>query len=134
MPRISNFIYCLNAITSDIETNAIGVLSAITPEYVPGAFSFSILCSIMDLEEGNHNISMKFMSPEENVLVDIDAIVPYEKNDAVNLPKEQVGLNISTNLQNVVFEKAGMYKTKVSIDGILYGTYEIYVKGKNEGA
>lgn len=134
MPKISNFIYCLNAITSEMETNAIGVLSAITPEYVPGAFSFSILCSVMDLEEGNHNVSMKFMAPSGKILVDIDAIIPYEKNTMSNLPKEHIGINISTNLQNVVFESAGMYRTEVSIDGIHCGIYEIYVKGKNEEA
>ena len=34
MAKISNFIYCLNSITNENEANVLGVLSAITPEYV----------------------------------------------------------------------------------------------------
>lgn len=42
MIKISNFIYCLNSVTTEEEANALGVLSAITPEFIPGSFSFSV--------------------------------------------------------------------------------------------
>lgn len=61
MTQVKNFIYCLNSNTNEVEANAIGVLSAITPEYIPGTFSFSILCSIVDLEDGNHNITYNLL-------------------------------------------------------------------------
>lgn len=51
MSKVSNFIYCMNSNTSDTEANALGVISAITPDYVSGAFLFSVLCSILDMED-----------------------------------------------------------------------------------
>ena len=61
MAQVKNFIYCLNSNTNEVEANAIVVLSAITPEYIPGTFSFSIFCSIVDLEDGNHNIAYNLL-------------------------------------------------------------------------
>lgn len=130
--RVSNFIYCLNAVTSDVEANAFGVLSAITPDFVPGSYSFSVLCSILGLEDGNHNIKMQFIAPDGEILVSIDGIIPYERRTDSNLPAEQAGINISSSWQNVTFKQAGMYKTIVTVDNYKCGMYEIFVKGKNE--
>lgn len=132
MARISNFIYCLNSIASDTEANAYGILSAITPDFVPGSFSFSVLCSILGLENGNHSIKMQFIAPDEEVLVDINGVIPYERKTDNNLPEDQIGLNISTAWQNVTFKCSGMYTTVVKIDDIDCGSYHIFVKGKNE--
>lgn len=132
MVRVSNFIYCLNSVTSDAEANAFGVLSAITPDFVPGSFSFSVLCSILGLEDGNHSIKMQFIAPDGEILVNIDGIIPYERKTDNNLPAEQIGINISTVWQNVTFKQSGMYKTIVTVDNSECGTYEIFVKGKNE--
>ncbi len=132
MARISNFIYCLNSVASDTETNVYGILNAITPDYVPGSFSFSVFCSILGMENGNHNIKMRFSAPDGEILVDIDGIVPYERQMDNNLPPEQIGLNISTVWQNVTFKQSGVYKTTVTVDDIELGEYEIFVKGKNE--
>ena len=132
MAKVSNFIYCMNSDTSDIEANAFGVISAITPDYVPGAFSFSVLCSILDLENGNHSVRMRFINPKETVLVDVKIEVPYEEKKEVNLPKQYKGVNISSRWQNVLLEESGLYKTSVQVDDVDCGTFEIYVKGKNE--
>ena len=132
MAKISNFIYCLNSTASDNEANAMGVVSALTPDYLPGAYSFSILCSILDLEEGLHRINFKFKTPEDVTLVEVEGEIPYELEENSNLPRQYVGINIISDWQNVVFEKSGLYKTVVSIDGVESGIYEIFVKGKNE--
>lgn len=132
MIKISNFIYCLNSVTTEEEANALGVLSAITPEFIPGSFSFSVLCSILGLEDGNHNIKMQFFSPSGETLVNVDGVIPYERKTDNNLPVDQIGINISTVWQNVTFKESGIYKTIVTVDDVEYGTYEIFVKGKNE--
>lgn len=132
MAKVTNFIYCLNSNTSDVEANALGVLTALTPDYIPGAFSFSVLCSILDVDNGNHNVNMQFVNPAGKVIVDIQGIVPYDFNCANNLPKEYSGINISSNWQNVLLETSGLYKTIVRWDGEECGTFEIYVRGKNE--
>lgn len=59
-------------------------------------------------------------------------MIPYEKPAGSNLPQEQEGINISSVWQNVIFKKSGLYKTIVIVDDIECGTYEIFVKGKNE--
>lgn len=132
MARVSNFIYCLDSNTSDREANALGVISALTPDYIPGAFSFSILCSILDLPDGNHTVTIQFLDPQDVILVNVEGVIPYEKNKEENVPREYSGINISSNWQNVVLKKSGIYKTLVKVDGEQCGTYEIYVKGKNE--
>lgn len=79
MAKVSNFLYCLNTITNENEANVLGVLSAITPEYIPGTFSFSVFCSILDLSIGNHIVKMQFKSPNDKILVNIEGMIPYEK-------------------------------------------------------
>lgn len=40
MPNIMNFVFCLSSNNSNETNNINGVLCAITPEYVPGLYSF----------------------------------------------------------------------------------------------
>ena len=58
--------------------------------------------------------------------------MPYEEKKEVNLPKQYKGVNISSRWQNVLLEESGLYKTNVQVDDVDCGTFEIYVKGKNE--
>ena len=74
MPKITHFIYCLSSIASDEKTDVSGILSAITPSHIPGDFSFSILCSIMNLSDGFHDIEVKFLSPSKKVLAKLDGV------------------------------------------------------------
>ena len=54
MAKLASFIYCANTEKvsnpekKDESINAIGVLSALTPEYVPGMFSFSVIFSVIE--------------------------------------------------------------------------------------
>ena len=66
MAELTNFIYCINAERipskdgkSD-SVNAIGVLSSLTPEFVPGTFSFSIIFSVLDVNISESNKSSHF--------------------------------------------------------------------------
>lgn len=133
MAKVANFLYCLKSITSETEASAMGILCAITPDYIPGAFSFSIICSIVDLEVGDHSVILHFIKPSGVELLKIEGQVPFQVNEQCNLPNDYVGINISADLQNVVFEESGLYKTIVEVNNIELGTYEIFVKGKNEG-
>lgn len=64
--------------------------------------------------------------------MNVDGVIPYERKTDNNLPVDQIGINISTVWQNVTFKESGIYKTIVTVDDVEYGTYEIFVKGKNE--
>lgn len=133
MAKIKNFVYCLNINTVEGRTDIVGILNAMTPEYIPGLFSFSIGFSLLDITEGEHSLVVKFRNPDKEVIAGIDnAIVQYKKDENSNLPDEEVGINVAAGMQNVNFKKAGLYSTEVIVDGISVGEYYIFAKGKNE--
>lgn len=133
MTKIKNFLYCLNVDTVEGRTDIKGIMTSMTPEYIPGLFSFSIHFSLLDLAEGEHTITIKFINPEEETIAEIDNVkVDYKKDINSNLPEEHKGINIAAAIQNVDFKKSGLYFTKVLLDGNDMGKFEIYAKGKNE--
>lgn len=64
--------------------------------------------------------------------MNVEGTTTYKKPKDANLPKEYLGINISSNWQNVVLKESGVYYSKVIIDGVNCGKFEIYVRGKNE--
>ena len=138
MAELKNFIYCLNA--ERIQTpdgkgdtiNAMGVVSALTPEFVPGAFSFAIIFSILDLNINEDNkIQIIFKSKDGKELVNTGEIkLPLLPENDTNLPKEYSGLNMSMDFRNVVFEEEGVYTTQVIFNDVQLSDCSIYVKGR----
>ena len=104
MERITTFIYCLAANTiqetNGGSVNANGILSSITPEYIPGTFSFSIVFTLLGLEEKKYKLNLKFKDPNGQVILDTgELIVPYddiskEKKNTNSLPKEEARLTL----------------------------------------
>ena len=142
MATVKNFIYCLNAervaaIDGKGESvNAMGILSALTPEFVPGLFSFSIIFTVLDMDiSGNNTIQIIFTKDgEEKPMIDsgIIGIPPLPDNDFGGLPNEYKGINMSMDFRNVVFEGEGVYLTKILVNGKLMGDNPIFVKGKRK--
>lgn len=133
MAEIKNFVYCLNINTVEGRTDIVGLLNAMTPEYIPGLFSFSISFALLNITEGEHSLIVKFKDPDKEVIAGIDnAMVSYKKDENSNLPDAQMGINVAAGLQNVNFKKSGLYSTEVILDGTSIGEYYIFAKGKNE--
>ena len=140
MAKLTNFIYCINAerVPANDRTgdsiNAMGVMSALTPEFVPGTFSFSIIFSVLDVDvSGNNNIQIIFsMDGEKNNLLNtgIITIPPMPNGNEVGLPDEYKGLTMSMDFRNVIFETEGLYNTAVFFNEQLLANNPIYVKGK----
>lgn len=140
MAKLTNFIYCINAERvpandgSGDSINAMGVMSALTPEFIPGTFSFSIIFSVLDVDVSENNTIQIIFSKdgEDNNLVNsgIITIPPISNMDEVGLPNEYKGLNMSMDFRNVIFETEGLYNTSVLFNGKLLETNSIYVKGK----
>lgn len=138
MARLGNFIYCLNAervpaVNGKGDTiNAMGVLSALTLEFMPGTFSFSIIFSVLDADASQRNEIQIVFSKKDTVLIDsgVISIPPIESTDNYDLPKEYKGLNMSMDFRNVIFKEEGLYQTKVVFNNQEVGINEIYVKGK----
>ena len=120
MARLGNFIYCLNAervpaVNGKGDTiNAMGVLSALTLEFMPGTFSFSIIFSVLDADASQRNEIQIIFSKEDTVLIDsgVISIPPIESTDNYDLPKEYKGLNMSMDFRNVIFKEEGLYQRK----------------------
>ena len=133
MAKLKNFIYCLNVNAENGRTDVIGVLNAMTPEYIPGLYSFSINFALLGIDEGEHLLVVKFKDPDNNVIAGIDnETILYKKDEKSNLPNEEMGISVAAGLQNVNFKTSGIYTTEVILDGTLMGEYQIFAKGKNE--
>lgn len=132
MVRISDIIFCLNATNMPGQgVSAHTVISAITPEYIPGLFSFSVIISLLGIDlSKNHTAKISFSGHEEDLVVLDGPIPPME--DATNLPIDYRGLNVSINLNNINFKTEGEYALRVEVDGNVVGEKHIYAKGKNQ--
>lgn len=135
MAYVSNVIFCLNAITDETgNVNANSIFSSLTPEYVPGLFTFSVIVSILDLEIDSKNechILIEFNSPTGENVVTVDTNTSYINNEN-NLPNEYKGINIAMDWTNVNFKTSGLYTLHISCNDEKIGEKQIFVKGKNE--
>lgn len=142
MARLENFIYCLNAVR-EVEDgqpgsniNALGVLASITPEYMPGTFSFSIIFTVLniDITKADNTVQVKFYREcDGKTLIDSGILqMPSMEDEGIGLPKEYKGLNMSMDCRNVVFDSEGIYATQIYFNGELIGEKKIYVKGKRK--
>ena len=140
MATLKNFIYCLNATRTQGTNgagdmvNAMGILSALTPEYIPGAFSFSIILSILDFDtEKKSSVSIILFSPTKEVFNSGEIELPLMPQDSsIMIPNEYTGMNLCMDLRNVILEEEGLYTTKVLLDGEEIGKSDIYVKGRRK--
>lgn len=142
MASLANFLYCLNAERVDenggtgSNINALGILATITPEYVPGAFSFSIIFTVLDIDitKTDNTVQVKFCREHDGkALIDSGILqMPSMSDDGIDLPKEYRGLNMSMDCRNVVFETEGIYTAQIYFNGEFLGEKQIYVKGKRK--
>ena len=106
MPSIKNFLFCLNTNNSNGTNNVNGILCAITPEYVPGLYSFGVNFAILDLAEGTHSICLNFKDSEGTCIASIgETSLNYTKDANDNLPNQYTGVNVAANLQNVDIQR-----------------------------
>lgn len=139
MAYLANFLYCLNAERQQAPQgsgdciNAMGVLTVLTPEFVPGLFSFSIIFSILDVDVNSENqikIVLKDSNGKELVNTQSITMPPVPADGALQLPSKYTGYNLSMDLRNVVFENEGECTTDIYFNNTLLGSHSIYVKGR----
>lgn len=138
MPKVTTLFYCedVNKNNNHIQIN--NPLNIFTPVYVPGMFSFSIVASILDIDENPFKIQLKFINQTNNkVLIDTNEIFVNENNFVRDpgLPDKMQGFWIDLNFKNVVLDNEGEYVTEVYLNGKLDGEFPILVKQvNNKGA
>lgn len=133
MPNVSDIIFCLRATNNNVEgACATNILSVISPEYIPGLFTFSVVVNLLDIDTSvEHKFSVDFNAPNEENTIHIEGPVPIFVDES-NLPKEYKGVTIAMDWNNVNFKMSGLYTIKIYVDQELIKTKSIYVKGKNE--
>lgn len=140
MITVKNFIYCLETKKEKEREgeppNTIikGLLSCITPEFIPGTFSFSIMFSVLNLEQDQEcRVSICIKNPDEEEILKTDEMIlsgDVKDRNKFNVPNEYFGYNVGVDLRNILLEKEGLYHTIVFLNGTEAGEYPIYVKGK----
>lgn len=133
MAKVSDVIFCLRATNTEGEgASASTILTALTPEYIPGLFTFSVIITLLDITpEENHTIVVDFLDPSKEKVVHIVSDIPQIEDDS-NLPREYKGLNMAMDWNNVNLKMSGLYTICISFDGAVIQEKSIYVKGKNE--
>lgn len=133
MAYISDVIFCLRA--TNIEGQgacANTILTALTPEYIPGLFTFSVVITLLDVDSSiEHKLVVDFLNPSQESAVHIESPLPSMEENS-NLPKEYKGITIAMDWNNVNLKVSGEYTIRISIDDTVLKEKKIYVKGKNE--
>ena len=135
MTKVDNIIFCLRTANSENHSvNISKILSALTPEYIPGLFSFSIFFTLLDLDYSReHSLSVCFTDPDGIDVVKIEnQTIPANMHHTSNLPNEYSGIHIVMDWNNVNLKSSGLYTIKIIYDENEIGSKSIYVKGKNE--
>lgn len=131
MARLENVIFCLTATRSSNQISANNIMAVLTPEYIPGLFSFSVILTVLDVEPNSkHMIYVKFIDQHQEVIGEAKGEVILEDNS--NIPSEYKGLNITINWTNLNIKTTGLYQLIVYWDTNQIGEKEIYVQGKIE--
>lgn len=130
MPFVSSFTYCdgVNTImTPQGPKNQLGMqLQAITPVAIPGNFTFSIVCGIADIKGKDNKIRIQFVDIDGNTMYDTqDIVLPPAAEE--NLKVKSQGVQFNLEMRNTVFNKEGIYATKILINGTEAGVYKIPV-------
>ncbi len=130
MTRISDIIFCLNA-SGNQERGmcANGILTSITPEQLPGQFSFAVIVTFLGLDASKpHRIKVELFN-ESEITASIEGAMPIVK-DKTCLPADYKGLNLKMDWNRVKFETGGEYTLTVAVDGVMLGEKKIFVMAK----
>lgn len=132
MARVNDIIFCLNS------TNLPGqgacantILSVLSPEYIPGLFSFSVIITLLDLSPDKKQKMRVVFKNDEEIVGELEGPLPVF-DEPCNLPQEYKGINLAIDWNNMNLKKDGIYTLSVYIDDEKVKDKEIFVKGKNQ--
>ncbi|MEQ6389290.1 hypothetical protein RZN22_08160 [Bacillaceae bacterium S4-13-58] len=131
MAKVSSFIYCEQADIKKGEKPEIGeILDVLRPDYIPGNYSFSIVFSLMDVQE-NQDLKVEFIGPNKNVVLETDAF-EINGNAGDEHPSEYSGVFAAFDFRNLTFKFPGIYYTNIYINGLQIASFPIPVLKKED--
>ena len=112
-------------------------MHTMTPAFIPGMFSFSIVFGVLDVDLGKaHLLKCTFNSSieEERLIVDTGDIPLQILDQGIDkkLPKEMHGFIFAIDFRNATVRNDGNYYTEIFLDGNSLGKFPIIVKGNQK--
>lgn len=135
MPKVSFFVYCSNIERNGDFINIQNPISAITPDFIPGMFSFAVAFSVLgvDVTSGNNVIRLIIKDENNKLITDTNDIqIAKLPPDETPTPPEYKGYNFNMDFRNIAFYHDGLYTTQVFFNKELIYNNEIYVCGKQK--
>ena len=125
---IMSFVYCEDAVNDQSGKNVIiGPLQMFAPINLPSNYSFVVSFGLYDFDkDGGNKVKVVFKSPNNEDLAESVMDLPPLPEEARN-SKTPIGVQINISFRNVVLKEPGQYKTEVSINDNLLGSYPINV-------
>lgn len=143
MVKVMFFVYCESVETQMVQSgmprmNIINPMLIMTPPYIPGVYSFSILLGLQGFDvKKNNTLRLILKNPLGSTVVDSNIInLPATDEGSATLPKEYRGMQMNMDFRNTVLEVEGDYFTEVILNGEQIGSYGISVlkAGENHGS
>ncbi len=131
MAYISSFIYCdsiqMEMTPQGSRNQIINPLQVLAPIAIPGNYSFAIACNVagFDVEKEN-SVRIQFVSSSNQILNDTGDIKFQIPIDQIKLDKPSV-MQFNLDMRNLILHEAGLYSTKVFVNGEQIGEYKIQV-------
>ena len=128
--RIADIIFCKAATSSpDKGMCANGIITSITPDSIPGRFSFAVVTTFLGIDtEKPHRIKVELFCGD-TVTASVEGPMPIV-HDKTSLPPEYKGLNLKMDWNRVNFRTEGEYTLTIDVDGERLGEKKILVKAK----
>ena len=130
---ISSFVYCDNiqqGTTADNKpmTHILNPLQVLSPDSLPGNFSFSIMCNISGFDAEQENVfNLQFISPIGEVIQntgDIPIKLPVE---VLAQQKKPNAMQMCMDFRNVVIREYGEHVTVIRMNDDVIGEFRIPV-------
>lgn len=120
MANVSDVIFCLRATNIEGQgASATTILTTLTPEYIPGLFTFSVIITLLDIDlSSEHQLMVDFISPVDENVVHVESSLSV-MNEESNLPQKYKGINVAMDWNNVNLKVSGEYTIKIIVDGDL---------------
>jgi uncharacterized membrane protein len=122
-------VLCDAATDNNGKLNILGTFDTIYTSQLPAVHpqcAIAIRMTFNKVEEGSHKVKLNFVDEDGKPVTPLNIEIPLE----VLVPDETIFLsrNFIVNIQNLKFEKEGLYSVNIAVDGRQEGSIPLLVK------
>jgi hypothetical protein len=107
-----------------------GPLLGLSPNYIPGLFSFVVTVGIIGVDvDVDHTLKYIFKdSNGKNVIPETELALPNATGNSKNLQPEMRGVTVSIDIRNADLQVEGQYISEFYLDGTSLGSFLVQVR------